>query len=80
MLARLLLTVAKTGLAVYSCWLQWTLADIIAATAGGTTGSMTAWSQIQRQIALIAMVTLAAGVLTPAWEWLTLHLFAGIGR
>lgn len=79
MAARLLLTFAKGGIALYACWLQWTLADAIAATAGGTTGSMTAWSQIQRQIAIVAIVTLAAGVLTFAWEWLSMQfLFSGL--
>ncbi len=76
-----LLNLAKIGLVFYSCWLQWTLANAMAATAGGTTGSMTVWSQIQRQVAILAIVTLAAGVLTPAWEWLTMQFFfSGINR
>jgi hypothetical protein len=75
MAARLLLSFGKAGLAFYMCWLQWTLADAIAATAGGTTGSMTVWSQIQRQMAILAFVTLALGVLSLAWEWLTMQFF-----
>jgi hypothetical protein len=76
-----LLLLAKSALVFYTCWLQWSLADAIAATAGGTTGRMENWSLIQQRIALMAIVVLAVGVFSLAWDWLTIQfMFSSIRR
>jgi hypothetical protein len=79
--ARWLLTLMKAALGFYACWLQWSLADAIAATAGGTTGRMETWSLIQQRVALLAVAMLAVVALTLACDWLTMRsIVTAFGR
>jgi hypothetical protein len=73
MAARWSFVLLKAALAFYTCWLQWTLADALAATAGGTSGKMDHWSVLQLRIAWVAVVVVAVGALSLAWEWLAIQ-------
>jgi len=66
----------KAPLGFYACWLQWKLADAIAATAGGTSGSMGQWSLIQLRIAWLALILLAVGALSFVWDWLAIQFMS----
>jgi hypothetical protein len=70
----LLFTLTKAALALYACWLQWSLADALAATAGGTTGSRGKWNLIQFKVALLALVVIALGALSLGLDWLSMQI------
>lgn len=73
MAARWSFAILKAALGFYACWLQWTLADALAATAGGTSGRMNHWSLLQLRIAWLAVVFVAVGALSLAWDWLAIQ-------
>lgn len=64
---------------LYTCWLQWQLADALQATAGGTTSSMARWARLQFRIAVFILIALAIGVLSQVWDWAALRFIAGRG-
>jgi len=65
---RTLLVIAKGLLTFYGCWLNWRLADALAATAGGGTSSMTEWSWLQLRLAQLLVATIALGGASHGWE------------
>jgi hypothetical protein len=65
---RTLFVVAKGLLTFYGCWLNWKLADALAATAGGGSSSMTEWSWLQLRLAQVLVATIAMNFASYGWD------------
>lgn len=65
---RTLLVIAKGLLTFYGCWLNWKLADALAATAGGGSSNMTEWSWMQLRVAQVLVAAIALGAASHGWE------------
>jgi hypothetical protein len=69
-----LFVVIRGVLGLMLCWFNWKLAGALVATAGGTTGSMHEWSQIQWNLARLVVATLGVNFAAMGWEWLHYYL------
>jgi hypothetical protein len=68
------LSVVRGSLGLVLFWQYWKFAGATAATAGGTTGSMHEWSQLQRNMARLLAATLLHGVVGLGWDWIVLEI------
>jgi hypothetical protein len=71
---RSLLSVVRGFLGLVLFWQYWKFAGATAATAGGTTGSMHEWSQLQWNMARLLAATLLLGVVGLGWDWIVLEI------
>jgi hypothetical protein len=62
------LAFVRGGMLAYVAWLQWKLADAIAATAGGRTGDMNQWSQLQLRLAWWGVAMVAISLVLSFWD------------
>jgi hypothetical protein len=66
--------VAHQVIGLLMCWFYWRLAGSVAATAGGTTGSMLDWSQVQWTLARLMAATVVLNIAAIGWDVLVLFL------
>lgn len=71
---RVIFVVLKGLLAIYVCWLNWRFADAIAVTAGGTSGRMSDWSQLQLRLAQLLVATIGLALASEGWELLVRYV------
>jgi hypothetical protein len=74
-LGRTFISLARTLVMAYACWLQWQLAGAIAKTAGGTDSDMRRWSQIQLSLANTALATVFIAALYFLWAWIVIQWY-----
>ena len=63
------LQVLRIVLCLYLCRLNWSLAEVIAATAGGSDANMQRWSQLQLRIVRLIILLMVVSLAAYAWDW-----------